>query len=532
MNSPNAFSEASRTSDSARPTATEDRVTSPSVVSSPAVFPVATIREAKAVTTALILRSKLWWATVACFILAFWLTWQSIPSKGPTITISFPNGHGLKAGDVVRHRGIEAGVVDSVALSDDLSQITATVTLTPGASGLARKGARFWIVRPQLSLAGVSGLETAVGAKYIGVSPGDPEGARQSQFDGLNAAPPDENSADGVDVVLRSDAKHGVSVGAPITWRGVDVGQILSINLSPDARFVDVHARINAEYTRLLRKTSTFWVTSGIGIDVGLSGVRLNADSLSTIVRGGVSFATPAVSKDKSPVKSGHMFVLYDKPDPSWLSSASSLPLIDFDLPPTVTLQGTRKTTLLGISRSQKFTVNGVLVTGRKQGAQILTAGDLLPAPPEPVSTSEDVRPPAAEFQVTSALNDESFGLTTSLHADPSRPEIDSGYIWLTCAEVRSGFPSVDATQLRVPKGPEECCLCRSVRTDDDASSVIQSISREQLKEAETSWSVTMDAGDLSPWHGAPVVSMLDGKIIGVFVVTKAGAAVAPLRND
>jgi hypothetical protein len=70
------------------------------------------------------------------------------------------------------------------------------------------------------------------------------------------------------------------------------------------------------------------------------------------------------------------------------------------------------------------------------------------------------------------------------------------------------------------------------VRTDDDASSVIQSISREQLKEAEKSWSVTMDAGDLSPWHGTPVVSMLDGKIIGVFVVTKAGAAVAPLRND
>ena len=147
-------------------------------------FPVADIREVRAVTSALFLRSKLWWVTVACFLVAFWLTWNSIPSVGPSITIRFPDGHGLKAGDAVRHRGIEAGIVESVALSDDLSQITATVTLTPGAAGLAREGARFWIVRPQLSLAGVSGLDTAVGAKYIGVSPGDPDAPQHRRFVG------------------------------------------------------------------------------------------------------------------------------------------------------------------------------------------------------------------------------------------------------------------------------------------------------------------------------------------------------------
>ena len=76
------------------------------------IFPIADVREVRAVTSALFLRSKLWWVTVACFILAFWLTWTSIPSVGPTITIRFPDGHGLKAGDAVRHRGIEAGIVD------------------------------------------------------------------------------------------------------------------------------------------------------------------------------------------------------------------------------------------------------------------------------------------------------------------------------------------------------------------------------------------------------------------------------------
>ena len=498
------------------------------------IFPVADIREVRAVTSALFLRSKLWWVTVACFILAFWLTWTSIPSVGPTITIRFPDGHGLKAGDAVRHRGIEAGIVESVALSDDLSQITATVTLTPGAAGLAREGARFWIVRPQLSLAGVSGLETAVGAKYIGVSPGNPDAPQHSSFEGLGAAPPDENSGEGIDIVLRSDSKHGVTVGAPVTWRGVDVGQILSINLSPDARFVDVHARINSEYTRLLRTSSKFWVTSGLGIDVGLSGVRLNADSLSTIVRGGVSFATLAVSKEKTPVTSGQMFQLHDKPDAAWLSTASSLPLVDFDLPPTLTIQGARRSSLLGISRTQKFTVNGVLVK-REDKTYILTAADALP---EAIAESTDAADKGGlEYLISSP---QTTGTQPLMIATPTLPAESGeasettgafGSVYVPFADTIGDLPTVDASNFRMPKEPEECCLCRSVKTDDDASTVIQSIGLDHLKRDGENWLVNMEDEDLSPWHGAPVISMQDGKIIGLFVAGKKGAMVVPVRD-
>jgi hypothetical protein len=497
-------------------------------------FPVADIREVRAVTSALFLRSKLWWVTVACFILAFWLTWTSIPSVGPSITIRFPDGHGLKAGDAVRHRGIEAGIVESVALSDDLSQITATVTLTPGAAGLAREGARFWIVRPQLSLAGVSGLDTAVGAKYIGVSPGDPDAPHQSRFEGLGAAPPDESSGEGIDVVLRSDSKHGVTVGAPVTWRGVDVGQILSINLSPDARFVDIHARINSEYMRLLRTSSKFWVTSGLGIDVGLSGVRLNADSLSTIVRGGVSFATLAVGKEKTPVTTGQMFQLHDKPEAAWLSTASSLPLIDFDLPPTLIIQGSRRSSLLGISRTQKFTVNGVLI---KRGDQtyILTATDALPeAIAESTDASEKggleyvISSPQSTVSQTIVIVPPSLPLSNGETNDTSR---QSGSVIFPFADTTTELPTVNYASFRTPKEPEECCLCRSVKTDDDASTVIQSISLNQLKPDGTDWMVNMEGEDLSSWNGAPVISLQDGKIIGLFVAGKKGAMIVPHRD-
>ena len=497
-------------------------------------FPVADIREVRAVTSALFLRSKLWWVTVACFLVAFWLTWNSIPSVGPSITIRFPDGHGLKAGDAVRHRGIEAGIVESVALSNDLSQIAATVTLTPGAAGLAREGARFWIVRPQLSLAGVSGLDTAVGAKYIGVSPGDPDAPQQSRFEGLGAAPPDENSGEGIDVVLRSDSKHGVTVGAPVTWRGVDVGQILSINLSPDARFVDIHARINSEYMRLLRTSSKFWVTSGLGIDVGLSGVRLNADSLSTIVRGGVSFATLAVSKEKRPVTTGQMFQLHDKPEAAWLSTASSLPLIDFDLPPTLIIQGSRRSSLLGISRTQKFTVNGVLVK-RDDQTYILTASDALP---EAIAEATDASEKGGlEYVISSPQSTVSQTIVMVPPASPTSigeakdTNTQSGSEMFPFADTTAELPTVKYANFRTPKEPEECCLCRSVKTDDDASTVIQSISLNQLKLDGPDWAVNMEGEDLSPWNGAPVISLQDGKIIGLFVAGKKGAMIVPHRD-
>ena len=468
----------------------------------------------------------MWWVTAICLLLAFWLTWRSIPSQGPTIVIQFSDGHGLKSGDAVRHRGIDVGTVSEVVLSSDLSQIAATVTLTPEAKNLAREGTRFWIVRPQLSLTGVSGLETAVGAKYIAVSPGLPGASVRKSFDGLAVSPPDESGDGGIDIVLRSDARRGVTVGSPIAWRGVDVGQTLSIHLSPDARFVDIHARIQPEYSRLLQKTSQFWVTSGLGVDVGLSGLHLNADSLSSIVRGGISFTTPTVSDDKLPVQSGQMFVLHEKPDPTWLNSAASLPLIDFSLPPTVMIHGTRKTSLLGISRTQKFSANGLVVQRDANTLELLTASDVVSPPVEGDAPGEYiVESLASDFTATMPLRRKQKSTDNAEAA-----ELEATYDWFTGDDLKHNFPAVEPTDLRIPTQPEDCCICHSVQNEGAATSVIQSIGRDQITPNQTTWTVSLDSSDLASWHGVPVVAMADGKVIGVFLTSKSGATIATLK--
>ena len=154
--------------------------------------------------------SRLWLLTLVCFIAAIALIWISVGSSGPSIVIQFNEGHGLKAGDVLRHRGIDVGQVTAVKLNQELSGITVNVTLDEASSGLARQGSRFWIVRPQLSLAGASGLETALGAKYIAVAPGEATAENQTQFQGLTAPPPDGYSQEGIELLLR-ERKSGTA---------------------------------------------------------------------------------------------------------------------------------------------------------------------------------------------------------------------------------------------------------------------------------------------------------------------------------
>lgn len=459
-------------------------------------FPLAEVRQAA--SAGILQRSSMWWVTLICLLGAVFLAWKSMPQTGTEITIHFPEGHGLKPDDAVRYRGIEVGRVTSVALNEDLTGIDVRVMLNPGGGALDREGTRFWIVRPRLSLTEVSGLETAVGSKYIGVSPAAQNAARRVEFEGLASVPPDELDHGGLEIILRSDDRHGASPGAPVTWRGVKAGKVLSVNLSPDARHVNVTVRIDRAYRRLVRPSSKFWVTSGFGVDLSLTGLKLNAQSLTTIIQGGVSFISPPDQKEQEPVTSGHVFLLADSVDEEWLKSAANIPLVDFALPETVVVNGERKSSILGISRSKEFTQTGLLVAD--------SAGAVLLTPTLPPSDDGSV---LTDFQVL---------------ANQSDPLVVSGARTEECQSAMSGMSQVSTRQataalpwtaFRTPSTPEDCLVVRSAVVDGKATPLIQPVDLEQISLFENNWVIQIDDADFSEWHGAPVVSMADGKIIG-----------------
>lgn len=292
-------------------------------------FPTAKVTPARTGILRLMVRSKMWWATLACLVIAIGFALSSLRPAGPSISITFPEGHGLKTGDALQHRGIHVGTVKTVQLAEDFESVTVVAVLDPSAAGIANEGSRFWIVRPQFSLTGVSGLETAVGSKYIAVDPGTSSEPSCRVFAGLAEPLSQGLDHDGVMVRLQADRSQGITAGAAVTYRGVNVGTINDIVLSDDSMSVTATALVDHRYRNLVRKGSKFWASSGIDVGFGLTGLKLNTDSLATIARGGIAFITPNSSnpKDLEPPENDWIFKLHEKVDEDWIEDAATIEL-------------------------------------------------------------------------------------------------------------------------------------------------------------------------------------------------------------
>lgn len=266
--------------------------------------------------------SLVWLIPIAALLVAGALAYNAISERGPTVTIEFRDGHDLKPNDPISHRGVEVGRVRAVTLAPDLKHVLVSAELTRDAAGLAVDGTQFWIVRPQLSLTRIAGVETLLGPRYIAVRPGG--GGAKRRFTGLDEPPVESGlTGGGLVVVLEAPRAGSLHVGSPVYYRDVEVGAVTDTRLAPDASAVEIVAEIAPQYAGLVRQNSRFWKVGGIGVDVGFSGLSFQADSLSSLITGGVGFATP--NKPGDTVPNGQRFQLADKADDSWLKWSPAL---------------------------------------------------------------------------------------------------------------------------------------------------------------------------------------------------------------
>ena len=130
----------------------------------------------------------LWLIPVAAALVCGWFVAQDFIFAGPTITIYFENADGLQEqNSLVEYRGVKVGEVGTLKLSNDRQRVAVKVQLDASAANIARQGSVFWIVRPEVKLGALSGLQTIVSGNYITVQPGD--GPRTNQFIGVEKAP-------------------------------------------------------------------------------------------------------------------------------------------------------------------------------------------------------------------------------------------------------------------------------------------------------------------------------------------------------
>ena len=255
--------------------------------------------------------SPIWLIPIVAALVGLYLAWITFSEKGPTITITFETADGLEAGKtLIKHKEVVFGTVTSLALTEDLSHVVVTAEMTKEAAPHLRQGTRFWVVRPRLSASGgLSGLSTIVSGAYIELDPGPGDSAHN--FTGLEDPPVVRADMPGTAFVLKADRIGSVGAGSPIFFRDVQVGEVMGFDSSNLEAGVTIHAFVRAPYDRYVHDGTRFWNASGISIDTGAQGFKIQLESLAAVLAGGIAFDTPATARIGEPSKAGTIFTLY-----------------------------------------------------------------------------------------------------------------------------------------------------------------------------------------------------------------------------
>ncbi|WP_145191460.1 MULTISPECIES: PqiB family protein [unclassified Pseudomonas] len=276
--------------------------------------------------------SAIWILPLIALMIGGWLAWQAYSTAGVEIEVRFASGEGIVANKTeVIYKGMPVGKVKDLVLDakGENQGVIATIEMNKAAELHLNKGTRFWLVKPSVSLAGISGLETLVSGNYIAVSPGDGEPTKR--FTALKEAPPLSDSEPGLHLTLKADRLGSLNRDSPVFYKQIKVGRVKSYRLSDDHGTVEVKVFIEPAYANLVRKHTRFWNASGISIDASLSGVKVRSESLSSIVAGGIAFATPEHRQDSPPTDPSLPFRLYEDFDAAQAGIRVKVKLSDYD---------------------------------------------------------------------------------------------------------------------------------------------------------------------------------------------------------
>ncbi|MBS0151961.1 MAG: MCE family protein [Nitrospira sp.] len=234
-----------------------------------------------------------WIVPIIAAAIAGWLVIKTIREKGPTITITFKTAEGLEAGKTkVAYKNVDIGRVKAVRVSDDLRSVIATVELDKNMEPYLVEDTLFWVVRPRVAGGQVSGLMTLFSGSHIGVDIGHSTTLRQD-FVGLEIAPVVTGDTPGRQFVLRSQTLGSLQVGSPVFFRQEEVGKVIAHAVDQNGKGVTSKVFIDAPYDRYVTAETRFWNASGVDVSLDASGVKIDTQSLVSILIGGVAFGTP-----------------------------------------------------------------------------------------------------------------------------------------------------------------------------------------------------------------------------------------------
>ncbi|MBC7142670.1 MAG: MCE family protein, partial [Rhodobacteraceae bacterium] len=254
--------------------------------------------------------SFVWAVPILALVVSLALAWQSFSQRGVLIEITFQNASGVTPGETtLRFRDVAIGTVEDVTFTPDLSRVLVRARVDKDVAPFLDAETEFWVVRPKVSARGITGLSTVLSGVFIEGAWDQEVGAPQWQFEGREEPPLVQPGRAGKRITLVTNDGNLISEGAPVFFHGIEVGRLERPRLTITSDSIVVDAFIEAPHDRRLNAATRFWDTSGFSVSLGGAGLKLDFDSLASVVAGGVAFDT--IYEGGEAVSAGHVFNIY-----------------------------------------------------------------------------------------------------------------------------------------------------------------------------------------------------------------------------
>jgi paraquat-inducible protein B len=254
--------------------------------------------------------SVVWIIPILVAVVAIGVAIQRTLNEGPTITIVFKAAEGIEAGKTfIKYKAVNIGQVTAVQLADDYGKVEVKAKIAKSAQGLMVEDAKFWIVRPIVSLSGISGLSTLLSGNYIGFDAGKSDRSQRT-FTALDV-PPIITGQPGRQFVLNANDLGSLTIGSPIYYRRLPVGQVIAYDLAADGKSVQIKVFVNVPYDKYVTSETRFWNASGLDVSVTANGVDVHTESVAALLVGGLAFDTPSFSSQAAGAAANSVFTLY-----------------------------------------------------------------------------------------------------------------------------------------------------------------------------------------------------------------------------
>lgn len=237
--------------------------------------------------------SIVWVVPLLALAIGGWLAFKALSEKGPEIIITFATADGLVAGKTkVKYKDVEVGQVTDIRLGKSTDNVEVLVEMEPEAKPYLTDKSRFWVVRARVAAGEISGLGTLLSGAYLAIDPNS-EGKSTKKFVGLEKAPILTAGLQGRQFTLTAHDLGSLDVGSPVYYRNMDVGKVIDYRYDEALDEVLLEVFINAPFDQKVRERTRFWNASGLDMTLDASGIKIDSQSLVTIMLGGISFGVP-----------------------------------------------------------------------------------------------------------------------------------------------------------------------------------------------------------------------------------------------